>query len=267
MPDRTTHLPPEGFVRVRMTVAYDGTPFSGFATNPDVRTVQDELERALTTVLRHPVRITCAGRTDRGVHAYGQVISFDADAGHFEPFALTRAINRMLHPSIAVHDVAEAPPEFDARFSCIGRSYRYRILNSPVFDPLLANLTWHIREPLELASMRTAADRIIGLHDFSSFSKRNKSKPAETYVRTVKRAEWSRHGDTLQFEISASAFTHQMVRSLVGLFVEIGRGSRRAVDMGDALAFKDRAVVGSPAPPQGLVFVKAHYAARAQPNK
>lgn len=259
MAERTAPPPPDGFVRVRMTVAYDGTPFSGFATQPGVRTIQADLEGALESALRHPVTITCAGRTDKGVHAQGQLITFDADAGHFDAFALARAVNRNLNPSIAVRDVTETPPDFDARFSCIGRTYRYRILNSPDFDPLLANLAWHVREPLELASMRTASDRIIGLHDFASFSKRNKSKPTETYMRRVRRAEWSRQGNTVQLDITASSFTHQMVRSLVGLFVEIGRGSRQAVDMGDALAAEDRATVGSPAPPQGLVFVKAHF--------
>lgn len=249
-----------------MTVAYDGTPFSGFATQPGVRTIQADLEGAIESALRHPVTITCAGRTDKGVHARGQVISFDAAADHFDAGLLARSVNRTLHPAIAVRDVAEAPPDFDARFSCIARTYRYRILNAPVSDPLLANLAWHVREPLELASMRTAADRIIGLHDFASFSKRNKSKPTETHMRRVRRADWSRHGDTVQFDITASSFTHQMVRSLVGLSVEIGRGSRRAVDMGEALARKDRAAVGSPAPPQGLVFVKAHYPALPQPN-
>ncbi len=256
---RTAPPPPEGFVRVGMTVAYDGTPFSGFATNPGVRTVQDDLEAAMSTVLRHPVTITGSGRTDRGVHASGQVISFDADAEHFDAFKLSRAINRMLHPAIAVRGVAAMPPDFDARYSCIGRSYRYRVLNSPTFDPLLANLVWHVREPLDLAAMRTAADRIIGWHNFSSFSKRNKSKPGETYERDVKRAAWSRHGDTVQFEISANAFTHQMVRSLVGMFVDVGRGRRRAVDMGEALAARERGTLPAPAPPQGLVFVKAHY--------
>lgn len=242
-----------------MTVAYDGTPFNGYATNPDVRTVQDDLEAALAVVLRGPTPTACAGRTDRGVHARGQVVSFDADEAHFEPGALTRALNRMLAPHIAVRDVATAAPDFDARFSCVARSYRYHVLNASTPDPLLHNLAWHVREPLALAPMQLAADRILGEHDFTSFSKRNKSKPAELFVRTVEQARWRRHGDAVQLDIRGSAFTRQMVRSLVGMFVDIGRGRRQAADMGVALRAEDRTAVPSPAPPQGLVLMRAHY--------
>ena len=244
---------------MRMTVAYDGTPFHGFAANPGVRTVQDDLEAALATVLREPVTVACAGRTDRGVHAGGQVVSFDADSERFDPAALTRALNRMLAPSIAVREVGLAAPDFDARFSCVARSYRYRILNEPTPDPLVHHLAWHVREPLEVDAMRLASDRILGRYDFSTFSKKNKSKPGETYVRTVHRAEWRRIGETVQLDITADAFTRQMVRSLVGMFVEIGRGRRRAVDMGVALRTGDRAAAPSPAPPHGLVLMEAHY--------
>lgn len=246
-------------MRVQMTVAYDGTPFHGFATNPDVRTVQDDLEEALATVLRQPTPIACAGRTDRGVHARGQVVSFDAAADHFEPTALTRALNRMLAPSIAVRAVVATTDDFDARFSCRARSYRYRVLNTPTPDPLLHNLVWHVREPLDLDAMQLAGDQILGEHDFTTFSKKNKSKVGETFVRTVHHARWARSGPNVQLDIQANAFTHQMVRSLVGMFVEIGRGRRRAVDMGEALRALDRAAAPSPAPPQGLVLMKAHY--------
>ncbi|MEM9468163.1 MAG: tRNA pseudouridine(38-40) synthase TruA [Actinomycetota bacterium] len=242
-----------------MTVAYDGTPFHGFATNPDVRTVQDDLEAALATVLRRPTPIACAGRTDRGVHARGQVVSFDAAADHFEPHALTRALNRMLAPSIAVRDVVATADDFDARFSCVARSYRYRVLNTATPDPLVHHLVWHVREPLDVDAMQLACDRILGQHDFSTFSKRNKSKAAETFVRTVQHAQWAHRGPNVQLDIRANAFTHQMVRSLVGMFVEIGRGRRQAVEMGEALRALDRTAAPSPAPPQGLVLLKAHY--------
>lgn len=242
-----------------MTVAYNGTTFHGFATNPDVRTVQDDIEAALATVLREPTPTTCAGRTDRGVHARGQVMSFDADAGHFEAHALTRALNRMLSPHIVVREVAEAAPDFDARFSCVGRSYRYHVNNTPVPDPLLHDLAWHVHEPLEVEVMQQAADRILGTHDFTSFSKRNKSKENQTFVRSVEQAQWQRHGDAVHLDITASAFTHQMVRSLVGMFVEIGRGRRQATDMGTVLQAENRAVAPTPAPPQGLVFMLARY--------
>ncbi len=168
--------PPEGFVRVRMNVAYDGTPFHGFARNPDVVTVQSELENTLAQVLRHPVTVTGAGRTDAGVHARGQVVSFDADESHFEPGALSRALNRMLGPTIAVGRIETAPPSFDARFSCTGRSYRYHVFNRAVIDPLTRYFTWHVRDRLDIDTMQRASEAIIGTHDFTSFSKRNKSK-------------------------------------------------------------------------------------------
>ncbi len=286
--------PPEGFVRVRMNVAYDGTPFHGFARNPTVVTVQSELENTLAQVLRHPVTVTGAGRTDAGVHARGQVVSFDADESHFEPGALSRALNRMLGPTIAVDKIETAPPSFDARFSCTGRSYRYHVFNRAVIDPLTRYFTWHVRDRLDIDAMQRASEAIIGTHDFTSFSKRNKSKPQQLFVRTVRQAQWRRSGDTVSgdtvsgdtvsgdtvsgdtvsgdtvsgdtvsgdtvtFEITASAFTHQMVRSLVGMCVEIGRGRRCVAEMGAVLRALSRDATPSPAPSRGLVLWRAHY--------
>jgi len=218
------------------------------------------MQEAMATVLRRPTTLTCAGRTDRGVHAIGQVVSFDADAGHFDAHACTRALNRMLRPDIAVRDMEIVPAGFDARFSCTGRSYRYTIVNRPTPDPLRHDLAWHVRDELDLARMRQAAGAIIGTHVFTSFSKQNKSKPKETYERTVQQVEWHRVEDAVVLDIRADAFTHQMVRSLVGMFVEIGRGYREVEDMATTLAERDRASAPSPAPPQGLVFMQAHYA-------
>lgn len=246
-------------VRVRMRMAYDGSGFSGFAKNSEVRTIEGELEQALAQVLRHDVKLTCAGRTDRGVHARGQVISFDADADHFDAYALGRALNRMLGPEMAFDRIEQAPPTFDARYSCTGRTYRYHLLNRPVHDPLLRHVSWHVREPLDLAAMTAASDLVVGRHDFTSFSKRNKSRPEESFVRELRSAAWSRHGELVRFDVTANAFTHQMVRSLVGMFVQIGRGRRRAVDMGRVLRAMDRHAAPSPAPAQGLVLWRAGY--------
>ena len=248
-----------------MRVAYDGAQFSGFARNDDVTTVQGELEATLATVLRHPVAVACAGRTDRGVHSRGQVVSFDADAGHFEPVALQRAVNRMLRPAVVVDEVEATTEEFDARLSCIGRTYRYHVLNRPVPDPLLDPLTWHVREPLDVGAMQLAAERIVGGHDFSAFSKRNKSRPTESFFRRVRSADWWRDGELVRFEVTANAFTHQMVRSLVGMFVEIGRGRRGVDDLAAALDATGRDAVPSPAPPRGLVFWRAHYEVGSAP--
>jgi len=242
-----------------MDVAYDGAKFHGFASNPEVVTIAGVLEHTLSVVLRHGVSITCAGRTDRGVHARGQVLSFDADADFFDPVAVKRAANRMMRPSIVVRRVQATDPTFSARLSCVGRSYRYHVLNDAVDDPLLGHLVWHVPDRLDVRAMNAACDQIIGSHDFSAFCKRNKSRPTESFVRTVELAEWSARGTSLRFDIRSKSFAHQMVRSLVGMMVEIGRGRRRAVDMGVVLRSLDRQAAGSPAPPHGLVFMKAHY--------
>ncbi len=246
-----------------MTLGYDGSGFHGFARNPGVVTVQGELEAAAAKVLGHAVAMSCAGRTDKGVHALGQVVSFDADAARMADQAdidrLARALNRMLNPAIAVFSAAGAADDFDARFSCAARSYRYRVHNAPVVDPLAAARMWHVRQPLDVAAMDRAARQVIGSHDFASFAKRNRSRPDESLVREVLAAGWTRHGDAVELEITAASFAHQMVRSLVAMFVDIGRGRRRPDDMAAALAARDRSEAPSPAPPHGLVLVEAHY--------
>ena len=242
-----------------MRVSYDGSGFSGFAKNPGAHTIEGVLEQALTESLRHPVKLACAGRTDRGVHSYGQVVSLDADADQFEPHALSRALNRKLGPEIAVDQLEEAPPNFDARLSCTGRSYLYRILNRPVLDPLTRHVAWHVPQPLDLDAMNAAARPLVGLHDFTAYSKKNKSRPDEVFLRRVRSATWTRDGDIVRFDINANAFTHQMVRSLVGAFVAIGLGRRGIESLEHVLASLDRGLAPSPAPPTGLVLWVAHY--------
>ena len=258
-PARSPRSGPMGYVRMRMTVAYNGSNFHGFARNEGVPTVAGTLTDALTSVLGHPVDLACAGRTDRGVHARGQVISFDADMERADPVRLVRAINRMCGPDISVSRARVESPDFDARRSCMGRVYRYRVLNSPVGNPLLAGLCWHVQRPLDLGAMRTAADRLLGEHDFSSFCRRNPSRPDQSMVRTVRRAVWWIEGDITVFEIEARSFCHQMVRSLVALLVAVGAGQLKAADVGAIIAARDRNAAPSPAPPHGLVLWAALY--------
>ncbi|MEZ5245901.1 MAG: tRNA pseudouridine(38-40) synthase TruA [Acidimicrobiales bacterium] len=259
MVERLPPPPPEGFVRIRMRVAYDGSGFSGFMKNPEARTIEGALEEALTESLRHPVTLSCAGRTDKGVHARGQVVAFDADAAHVDANALGRALNRKLGPEIAVDRIEEAPPTFDARLSCTARSYRYHVLNRPVGDPLRRHVTWHVPQQLNVEAMAAAAGPLVGLHDFTAFSKKNKSRPTEVFLRRVHSAEWVRADDIVRFDITANAFTHQMVRSLVGMLVAIGLGRREVADLDEVLRGLDRSAAPSPAPPGGLVLWEAHY--------
>lgn len=260
--DATPPGPPPNPVRVRMTVAYDGTGFRGFAAHDGVKTVAGALEAALAKVLGHPVRLTCAGRTDAGVHAWGQVVSFDADADRFDAASVQRALIRMLGPAIVIRDAGVAAPDFDARKSAMARSYRYTVVNRPVPDPFLAATAWHVEDPLEMPALRLACDPIIGEHDFSSFCRAPKGNGAAdaTLVRRVLDAAWLDLGDgVLRFDITGNAFCQQMVRSLVGTMVEMGRGKRRAGEMAAILRARDRRYASQPAPPHGLCLWSVAY--------
>jgi tRNA pseudouridine38-40 synthase len=256
--------PPDGAtVRVRMTVAYDGTGFHGFAPNPGVPTVGGTLAEVAGRVLGQNVEMTCAGRTDAGVHAWGQVVSFDAPAERFDPEALQRSLNRLCGPKIVVRDVAEATADFDARRTAVGRTYRYTVLNRQLPDPFLAHLSWHVPQPLDRALLQLGCDPLVGEHDFSAFCRRPKRADRGTVsmVRRVHRAAWTdAGGDVLRFEISANAFCHQMVRSLVGTLVDVGLGRRRAGDIMGILAGGDRSAAGPVAPPHGLCLWSVDYA-------
>ena len=246
-----------------MGVAYDGSAFHGFALQPGLRTVAGILSEALEKVLRHRVVLTGAGRTDRGVHARGQVVTFDASAARFEPAHLQRRLNKLCGPSLAVWDVRQAAPHFDARFSARSRSYRYTILNRAVPDPMRAATTWHIPARLDIAALRIGTDPLIGEHDFSSFCRRPKTGPGErpaSLVRAVFHAGWVEEGDSvLRFEISANAFCHQMVRSLVGTLVDMGLGRVRPGEMLSIMRAADRGVARNVAPANGLSLWEVGY--------
>jgi tRNA pseudouridine38-40 synthase len=245
-------------VRVRMTVAYDGAGFKGFFANEGVKTVGGTLAGAIRKVLGYPIELKCAGRTDKGVHAWGQVVSFDAEEFGLDLAGLQRSLNRMLGPAIVVRDAQKAHSAFDARRSAVGRRYRYTVLNRPVPDPFLARTSWHVTDTLDVRAMRLACDPIIGEHDFSSFCR----LPDEdaSLVRTVRDARWVDLGESvLRFDIEAVAFCHQMVRSLVGTMVDVGRGRKKAGDVAGILRAADRAAAGQPAPPHGLCLWEVLY--------
>lgn len=260
--------------RVRLDVAYDGAPFRGFAENAGVRTVAGDLRAALERVLRQPVTLTCAGRTDAGVHARGQVVTLDVNGPAPDPVRLRDAVNAMVGPSVVVRRAQEVAGDVDARFSACWRRYRYLVLNDAVPDPFLASTSWWVREPLDLDEMDRAAAILVGEHDFSSFCRRPRTDDEVSLVRHVHRAAWTREqwtreqwtreqpADTpglLRFEIAASAFCHQMVRSIVGTLVRVGRGRMGVEQVGALLAAQDRAGAPNLAPPQGLVLWEVGY--------
>jgi tRNA pseudouridine38-40 synthase len=256
--------------RLRLLVAYDGSGFHGFALNEGVPTVAGSLSEAIGTVLGHPVALTAAGRTDAGVHAWGQVVSLDVPDGVLDDpvdlAALRRSVNALCGPAVVVRSAERAAPDFDARFSARWRCYRYTVLNDPVPDPFLAGTTWHVDRPLDLRVMRLACDPFVGEHDFSSFCRRPKrpeGEPPATLVRRVISARWDDVGEVpgrlLRFEIVANAFCHQMVRSIVGTLVEVGLGRRSAGSILDTLRARHRATAGQLAPPHGLCLWDVGY--------
>ena len=248
-------------VRVRLTVAYDGTRFHGFAPNPGVPTVGGTLAEALERVLRHPVELTCAGRTDKGVHAHGQVVDFVTREGT-DLDGLVRAVNGLCGPAIAVREPVAVDEGFSSRFDARSRRYRYTIHNSPVPDPFSERTAWHVRAPLDLHRLRLACDPLIGTHDFTSFCRRATGASGDelSLVRDVFDAHWEVVDDvTLRFWIEASSFCHQMVRSIVGTLVDVGAGKRAAGDLTAVLRARNRAAAGPVAPPHGLTLWSVTY--------
>jgi tRNA pseudouridine38-40 synthase len=247
--------------QVKMVVAYDGTDFSGFAAQPNqphVKTVGGALGQAIGKVLRHPVELACAGRTDAGVHAWGQVVSFPAIPG-LDPWRLASAVSSMLAPQIVVRSCEIVDGSFDARQSAIWRHYRYTIVNRPVPDPFRDRFTWWISDPLDLRALWLAADPFVGDHDFSSFCR--KGPEGSTTMRTVHMSSWTDEGDgILRYEIRAAAFCWQMVRSIVGTLVEVGAGKRRPGEMLGIINAHERAAAGQIAPPHGLSLWEVGYA-------
>jgi tRNA pseudouridine38-40 synthase len=261
--DDDADLPPvEARTRVRMTVAYDGSGFSGFPVQAGgVKTIAGVLGEAVAKVLKHAVRFTVAGRTDAGVHAWGNVCHFDSPlaAEELDLAKLQRAVNKLCRPKVVVRDVAVADEGFDARFSAVARRYRYTVLNRPVPDPFLHATTWLVEEPLDLRSMQLACDPLYGEHDFSSFCR----KPPEASGSNVRRlhdARWLELGDgRLRVDVESSSYCQQMVGSLVGTLVDVGLGRKRAGDLSWILRSKDRALAGQLAPPQGLCLWEVVY--------
>ena len=248
--------------RIRLVVAYDGAPFHGFARNEGVRTVGGDLTQAITTVIGSPVELTCAGRTDKGVHARAQVVTFDAPVGTVDLTRLTRSVNKLCGPSIAVWGAAVVPSDFDARFSATARRYRYLVRNRPTPDPAIAAAAWHVDVPLQLPAMVLACDAVIGEHDFAAFCRRPKRRDGQeaSLVRRVTEASWHDDGDgRLRFEIEASSFCHQMVRSVVGTMVDVGRGRKRPGDVLGIIRSGDRDRAGDLAPPHGLTLWTVRY--------
>jgi tRNA pseudouridine38-40 synthase len=256
-------LPLESPRRVlKLTVAYDGSDFHGFAAQRDQRTVEGELRDVLTRVLqRDDLALTCAGRTDAGVHAWGQVVSLQLDGSGDDDVDAARvahAVTRQLGPEIVVRDAVLVDAPFDARHDAKWRAYRYTIVNRPVPDPFLARTAWWVPERLDLSLLRLGADPFLGEHDFATFCR--KGPPGSTTTRRVIESCWHDLGDgVLRYDITATAFCWQMVRAIVGTLVDVGAGKIRPGDLLGILRARDRNAAGRVGVPQGLCLWEVGY--------
>ncbi|HEY6450590.1 MAG TPA: tRNA pseudouridine(38-40) synthase TruA [Candidatus Cybelea sp.] len=239
-----------------MTVAYDGTDFRGFQWQPAGRTVAGVLEAALAQLFGESTRVTGAGRTDRGVHATGQVISFSTQKAF--PFErLTVALNAVLPPDCSIRESALVGGDFSARFSARERTYTYVILNQPQRDALLARYAYRVTRSLDIPAMRAAAAHLVGEHDFRSFVR---VLPEGATTRRVARLEVDRRDALARISITADSFLHRMVRTIVGTLIESGSGRRDPSAMPAILAARDRSAAGDTAPPHGLYLAGVRYA-------
>jgi tRNA pseudouridine38-40 synthase len=242
--------------RLRLLVEYDGTDFSGWQRQKTERTVQGVLEDAIREMTGETVFVRGAGRTDAGVHADGQVATLDL-AANIPTHGLLRGLNTILPADVALLDVAEAAPDFDARFSARGKVYRYTIWSHLVRSPRRARDAWHLRHPVDVDAMRAAAVALVGEHDFRGF--RAADCDRRSTRRIVRRLDVDRAGALITVEVEATAFLKNMVRILVGTLVDVGRGRIDADAIPRMLATGDRAAGGMTAPAHGLTLLRVIY--------
>ena len=243
--------------RWRLTIEYDGGPFMGWQRQDHGPSVQQALEEALEQMTGEQTAFTAAGRTDAGVHALAMAAHVDI-AKPLTPHRLREGLNALVRPQpISILDVSQVADDWHARFSCVGRRYRYRILNRRAPPALDAGRVWHIAVPLEVGAMAEGAAMLIGRHDFTTF--RSAQCQSDSPVKTLDYLEVSSVGDEIRIEAAARSFLHHQVRSMVGCLALVGRRQWQPEDIGKALAARDRSALGLNAPPHGLYFVEATY--------
>jgi tRNA pseudouridine38-40 synthase len=243
-------------VNIKITIEYDGTRYHGWQIQARGETIQAVLERAVSTFLKTPTRVTGSGRTDAGVHALGQVANFFSSE-IYNPHRIRRALNALTPDDIAIKEVEIVPDSFDARRDGRSRVYEYHILNRPTASPFYRHRAWHLHESLDLESMRSAITCLLGEHDFTSF--RATACDAEHAVRQIYRTSLDSRGELLVYTVEATAFLRHMVRNIIGTVVEVGRGSRDAESFNELLKARDRTKAGPTAPPHGLFLVEVKY--------
>jgi tRNA pseudouridine38-40 synthase len=241
---------------IMLVLEYDGTRFAGFQWQTHGPTVQGEIEAAIQRLTGEHVRITTAGRTDAGVHAQGQVVTF-VTGSRLPVGEIQRALNALLPADVAVIQAQESAAGFHARFSAVQRAYRYTILNTPARSPLRRLTSYHVAAALNVDAMNDAAQVLVGTHDFAAFG--GPMREGGSTVREIKRISCRREGDLILIDIEANAYLSRMVRHIVGTLLAVGRGALSAVDVADILASRDRTKARPAAPAHGLCLVDIGY--------
>jgi len=247
---------------LKLILSYDGAEFSGWQVQPDATTVQGTLASAIGRVTGEKVLPQGSGRTDAGVHALAQVVTFVTESSvPTENFV--KALNDLLPPSVRVLEAEEAPAGFHARHSARAKTYRYRIYRGPICPPFLARYVWHYPYKLEARKMERAAALVVGEHDFTSFAavdpERGREGQALSNVRTIYFSSWDCHGEELVYTVRGSGFLHHMVRNLMGTFILVGKGTLEVEDMTRILEARNRSAAGATAPANGLYLVNVEY--------
>lgn len=240
----------------RLEIEYDGTSFHGWQVQPSDRTIQDEIQKVLKTMTGTKVVVSGSGRTDAGVHALGQVAHFSCRTG-ISPEKFHDALNKMLPPGIVIKDCCYAEKDFHARFSAKKKTYQYRILNNELPVAVGRQYLWHIRKKLDVSAMQTAANHLVGEHDFKAFE--GSGSPRSSTIRTIYQAEFSQKDHLIFFKITANGFLKFMVRNIVGTLKDVGVGKITPDDFYEILISKNRTCAGATAPPHGLFLMNVEY--------
>ncbi|GJL56864.1 MAG: tRNA pseudouridine synthase A [Nitrospirales bacterium] len=240
----------------KLTLEYDGTHYAGWQYQPNQPTIQTEIEKALAHITQTRTPVIAAGRTDAGVHAYGQVASFQSEK-HLSVHEWIRGLNGLLPQDIAIQQAEEVPDTFHARYSAMGKIYEYRILQAAHRSALERYRMWHIAKTLDVKAMKNAGKYFVGIHDFSSFQ--NMPTDTKNPVCRIASLTWKHDDSLLCIRVEADRFLKQMVRSMIGTLVEVGLGKRQPTDLQQILEAADRSTAGKTAPPHGLYLLKVLY--------
>lgn len=246
-------------MRYRISLSYDGTSYVGWQVQEKPNSIQSLVQKALETALRHPINLTGAGRTDSGVHAYGQTAHFDTDVS-FEPRRLLFSLNALLPPDIRILKIDPVAPDFHARYSATGKIYHYHLHLDRILDPFTAKYRYHVLEPLNLDLLQKATKRFLGTKDFTSFANEAyRGSASHDPVRTLKRFDAIPQPGGLRLELEADGFLYRMVRNLVGTLIEVARGKISLDDIDLIFAARNRSKAGPSAPPNALFLIEVIY--------